>query len=575
MRATRLLILYGSQTGTAEDVASRISRCGKRRMFHVTLLSMDDYPVSELITEELVLFVCATTGQGEEPDNMKSFWTFLLRRTLPSNSLASMLYGVIGLGDSSYLKFNFTAKRLHRRLTQLGAKALAEPVYADDQHELGPDGMIDPWLENFWNILESKYPLPVGQTTLSDDILEASMYQLEQQQTASSTCIVNHRAFLSPVLENRRMTSVTHFQDVRLLRFSTKGSCIHFEPGDVVMVQPDNMQEDVSQFLHLFHLDPNVVWRLKSSSVLLPPLLSEPITVQTCAEKYFHLSYIPKRSFFQVFWHFADDDLEREKLRELSTAAGQEDLVDYVIRPRRTVLEVFADFPHTTSRVPWNYLFDLIPPIRPRPFSIANSLRSHPDEIHILVAIVEFETKLLKPRRGLCSTFLARLQENTQVPLWVRRGSLRLAPDNAPVLMVGPGTGCAPFRGIIQDRCIRNIPENILFYGSRNKAGDFFFQEEWNKLVERGQLDLVTAFSRDQDHKIYVQHRISQEKEKVLSSVAKGGTVYIAGNAKDMVPAVRLTLKAILQDLAGPDEDGETVLKRLERLHRLQIEAWS
>lgn len=251
--------------------------------------------------------------------------------------------------------------------------------------------------------------------------------------------------------------------------------------------------------------------------------------------------------------------------------------MDYVVRPRRTVLEVLADFPNAGSRVPPAYLFDLIPPIRPRPFSIANSPRVHPGEIHVLAAIVHFRTKLQKPRKGLCTAFLARLDAKGRptVPLLVRKGSLRMPASGSPIVMVGPGTGCAPFRGLIQDRCFRGIPGNLLFFGARNEAGDFFFKDEWKEPIQKGLLDLVTAFSRDQAHKIYVQHRIVEERKKVVEMVANGGTVYIAGNAKDAVPDVRSALGSILEELAGADEDGEAVLKSLERSRRLQIEAWS
>lgn len=150
-----------------------------------------------------------------------------------------------------------------------------------------------------------------------------------------------------------------------------------------------------------------------------------------------------------------------------------------------------------------------------------------------------------------------------------------MPPDNAPAIMVGPGTGCAPFRGMIQDRAHRGIGENLLFFGSRNAKGDFFFRKEWNQLVEGGLLDLVTAFSRDQEHKVYVQHRIAERKDKVMKLLRNGGVVYIAGNAKDMVPSVRDAIRAVLKSDFHSDRDAEELLKDLEKSRRLQIEAWS
>lgn len=584
----RFLILYGSQTGTAQDVAERIGRKARRYMFRVTVLAMDDYPLTDLIKEKLVLFVCATTGQGEEPDNMKHFWSFLLRKSLPPHSLSAISHSVVGLGDSSYLKFNFAAKRLHRRLAQLGAHCLHEPLYADEQHELGTDGMIDPWLEGYWKIVMALYPLPPGCLPLSEDLLPAPKYNVVcdtscADQYVNTSCqpdIVREKLFHATVVSNQRVTSAEHFQDVRLIKLDIQGSQITFQPGDVVVVYPENCEEDTDEFFRLFsNYKPATYLTLAPTEegTSLPHCLSKQVSLSQCVQKYFNLTSIPKRSFFELFWHFGEDTLEKERLREFSTTTGQEDLVDYVIRPRRTVLEVFADFPHTTANVPLAYLFDLIPPIRPRSFSIANSLLCHPGQIHILAAIVNFRTKLKKPRRGLCTTFLASLDpcSRPSVIIGTKKGSLRMPPDGAPAIMVGPGTGCAPFHGMIQDRAHRGIGENLLFFGSRNEKGDFFFRKEWTQLIEEGLLDLVTAFSRDQEHKIYVQHRIAEHKDKVIKLLRNGGVVYIAGNAKDMVPSVRDAIKAALKSDFHHDRDAEELLKDLEKSRRLQIEAWS
>ncbi|XP_077544104.1 NADPH-dependent diflavin oxidoreductase 1 [Haemaphysalis longicornis] len=581
MSYRRLVILYGSQTGTAEDVAERIGRQARRYRFCVSVMAMNDYPVKELIKEKLVLFVCATTGQGEEPDNMKRFWSFLLRKSLPHTSLKALTYTVIGLGDSTYLKFNFTAKRLRRRLDQLGAKCGVEPLHADEQHELGADGMIDPWLEGFWKFVLGLHPLPVGCPPLSDDELPVPKYTvLGDTEVITNPSIAKENVFFGILISNERVTSREHFQDVRLIKLDVGGLAVDFDPGDIVVVHPENCKEDVEEFFRLFGLDASMSFMVAPTqdNTPLPPVLAGEIELGECVRKYFDLTYIPKRSFFEVFWHFAKSDLEKQRLREFSTAAGQEDLVDYAIRPRRTVLEVFADFQETTVNVPLAYLFDLIPPIRPRSFSIANSLLSYPGQIHILAAIVNFHTTLKKPRRGLCTTYLANLDPSGHpaVAFSVKKGSLRMPPDNVPVIMVGPGTGCAPFRAMIQDRTMRGIGQNYLFFGSRSAKADFFFENEWTYLEALGLLELVTAFSRDQDHKIYVQHRIAEHKDKIWKLINNDGVMYIAGNAKDMVPSVRAAFKSVLVDPGSlSDPIADELITSLEKCKRLQIEAWS
>lgn len=164
----KLTILYGSQSGWAQDLAELIWRESKKYHFVGHVLPMDKYDVRSLISEELVVFVCSTTGQGEEPDNMKSFWKFLLRKSLPSDSLIGMRFAVIGLGDSSYQKFNFVAKRLNRRLLQLGAKEIVPIGLCDEQHDLGLSAVSIPWISSLWNKLLTICPLPKGLNVLDE-----------------------------------------------------------------------------------------------------------------------------------------------------------------------------------------------------------------------------------------------------------------------------------------------------------------------------------------------------------------------------------------------------------------------
>ncbi len=162
MTSRRLSILFGSETGTAESVAVRIYRESKRYHFESRVCAMDAYPAEEIVGESLVVFVCSTTGQGDEPDNMRRFWKLLLRKKLTADTLAGMRFGVIGLGDSSYPKYNYVGKRLFRRLLQLGGEALLPLALGDDQHDLGPDAVVDPWIKELWMKALEICPMPEG-----------------------------------------------------------------------------------------------------------------------------------------------------------------------------------------------------------------------------------------------------------------------------------------------------------------------------------------------------------------------------------------------------------------------------
>ncbi|XP_061657620.1 NADPH-dependent diflavin oxidoreductase 1 isoform X2 [Syngnathoides biaculeatus] len=593
MSVPALLILYGSQTGTAKDTAQRIARQALRRHLQMRLSALDDYNVGNLISESLVVFVCSTTGQGEPPDNMKNFWRFLFRKSLPVGSLCQLDCAVLGLGDSSYPKFNFVAKKLHKRLIQLGASLLLPVGLADDQHDLGPDAVIDPWLKSFWEKVFALYlgfsdmvplredePLP---PTYTFNFLDGTNEKTDDCQIIPTQQggLSQSEPFYAKLLSNERVTHPNHFQDVRHIEFDILGSTINFNPGDVVMMRPCNAIEDVEELCQLLRLDPEAKFSLKATDgSTVPARLQQPWTLHYLVESYLDIAAVPRRSFFELLSTFSNDKLEREKLVEFSSAEGQEELHIYCNRPRRTALEVLADFPHTTAKLKVDYLLDLFPEIQPRSFSIASSLRALSNRLQILVAVVKYKTKLFKPRRGLCSTWLASLDptKDVYVPLWVKKGTLRFPTEpNTPVIMVGPGTGVAPFRSALQERTAEGKNANVLFFGCRSESKDFYFRCEWKEMTKAGKLILFTAFSRDQEEKVYVQQRVRENATLIWDLIAnKGAYFYIAGNAKDMPSGVCDALKLVFQKEGGlSPEDAEKMLAAMESSGKSQNETWS
>ncbi|XP_073496614.1 NADPH-dependent diflavin oxidoreductase 1 isoform X2 [Phyllobates terribilis] len=574
-------------------MAERLGREARRRHFTCRVDSIDRYNIVNLVHEQLVIFVCATTGQGDPPDNMKNFWRFIFRRNLPHNSLCQMDYAVLGLGDSSYSKFNFIAKKLHKRLLQLGANSLQSPALGDDQHDLGPDAAVDPWLNDLWDKVLSLYPVPPGVSVISDLIMLPPKFSLRFLDKEATTWNATEREgsadpptelqpYHARLVTNQRVTAQEHFQDVRLIEFDITKSGIHFAPGDVVMIQPQNSPKDVQEFCSLLRLDPHSTFLLQPHhpDTSAPPHLPQPCSVQHLVERYLDIRSVPRRSFFQLLSYFSPDDQEREKLQEFSSAAGQEELYTYCNRPRRTTLEVLIDFPHTTSSIPADYLLDLIPRIRPRAFSIASAMQANPNNLQILMAVVQYKTRLREARRGLCSSWLASIcpEDGKRVPIWVKKGTLKFPSDpDTPLVMVGPGTGVAPFHSVLQERAGLGKFGNILFFGCRGKSKDFYYEEEWRDLEMRGLLKLFTAFSRDQEDKIYVQHRILGNGAYLWGLISnRQAFIYIAGNAKSMPTQVTDALKSIFQsegEMSGLE--AEQYLVMLEKCGRFQSETWS
>ena len=262
------------------------------------------------------------------------------------------------------------------------------------------------------------------------------------------------------------------------------------------------------------------------------------------------------------------------------------DLYDYVNRPRRNILEVLYDFRHTTPNIPLEYLFDLMPPIRPRAFSISSSPSAHAGKIQLLVAVVSFRTKLLvKERLGLCSNFLASCAPGTLVPIWVRKGTMDFGLDKGTgelrglTICVGPGTGIAPFRSFVSEYAhhLQSKGESakiLVFFGCRNREKDFYFRDEWESLRERcgGGVRFFTAFSRDQEDKEYVQHVVRRESPLVAQFVRDGARVFIAGNAKQMPDQVT---QEIARAVGKSGEEADKFVEEMICLKRLQMDTWS
>uniref|UniRef100_A0A8C2SL75 NADPH-dependent diflavin oxidoreductase 1 n=1 Tax=Capra hircus TaxID=9925 RepID=A0A8C2SL75_CAPHI len=555
MPSARLLVLFGSQTGTAQDVSERLGREARRRQLSCRVEALDSYPVVNLINEPVVIFVCATAGQGDPPDNMKSFWRFIFRRSLPSTALRQMDFAVLGLGDSSY--------KLHRRLLQLGGSALLPVCLGDDQHELGPDAAIDPWLQDLWEKVLGPHPVPLNLDLSPPGVPWPSKFTLQFLKDTPTSgpeelCVAGTdpqgppselQPFLAPMVSNQRVTGPSHFQDVRLIEFDISGSGMSFVAGDVVLIQPENTASHVQQFCQVLGLDPEQHFTLQPREPGEPPR--------------------PRHS------HCGQG---------LASGPGRLAAVRVAL-PAEAALplppQVLCDFPHTAAAIPPDYLLDLLPLIRPRAFSIASSLRAHPSRLQILVAVVQYRTRLREPRRGLCSSWLASLdpvQGPVRVPLWVRSGGLTFpkTPD-VPVIMVGPGTGVAPFRAVIQERVAQGETGNVLFFGCRRRDQDFYWEAEWEQLQARGCLTLVTAFSREQEQKLYVQHRLRALGPLVWELLdGRGAHFYLAGNAKYMPADVCDTLLSIFREeggLSGPD--ATAYLAQLQRTRRFQTETWA
>ncbi|KAG1473984.1 hypothetical protein G6F56_000630 [Rhizopus delemar] len=525
MENRTLIILYGSETGCAQDVSENLARQARRRHFKAKVFAMDDYDKSLLIEEKLVVFVCSTTGQGEEPTNMKTFWKFLLRKNLPRDILSDLDCAVIGLGDSSYRNFNHPSKKLYKRLLQLGANMLIERGDCDDQHYMGIDGAFIPWAKQLWETVMQKYS--TNEPILSDDVLLPPSHRMEfiDVQQPKST----QEGFDMTVVQNTRITATDHFQDVRHIELGCTSDVFDYQPGDIAVIMPQNLKADVDLFLEL------------------------------------------------MGWSDYADQWIRFEAEDTAPLEATDDMWAYCMRPRRTIAEVLFDF--KPIEIPFEYLLDVFPQLKPRSFSIASSKKVHPQQLELCVAIVKYKTKLRIVRRGVMTKWLATLVPGDTISrVRIIKGTMNLPPSlDIPLIAIGPGTGVAPMKSFIEERIALGATQNILFFGCRNHDKDFHYQKLWESYQDKGQLRLFVACSRDQDQKIYVQHRVLEQSSLLWDLIdQKQAKIVLSGNADKMPDQVAYAFKQIfMKEGQLSAQESEDYFNFMIKTGQYQEECWS
>ncbi|KAH9691139.1 NADPH-dependent diflavin oxidoreductase 1 [Citrus sinensis] len=579
-KRNKLLIFYASQTGNALDAAERIGRESERRGCPVVVRPVDDYDARCLPEEDTVIFVVSTTGQGDTPDSMKVFWRFLLQKSLSKQWLEGVRYAVFGLGDSGYQKFNFVAKKLDNRLLDLGATAVVERGLGDDQHPSGYEGALDPWMRSLWRRLHQIDPsfFPQGPDHVIEEMklidqpkvhityhsidnaasrlsnasdLEGIRMQLETARSMSAGKLSNYNnkavCFLK-MIKNQPLTKSGSGKDVHHFEFEFVSAAIEYEVGDVLEVLPSQDPAAVDTFIQRCNLDPDAL-----------------ITVMS---------------------YFATAEHEKERLQYFASPEGRDDLYKYNQKERRTVLEVLEDFP--SVQMPFDWLVQLVPPLKTRAFSISSSPLAHPNQVHLTVSVVSWTTPYKRKRTGLCSAWLAGLdpQQGIYIPAWFQKGSLPRPPPSVPLILIGPGTGCAPFRGFVEERAIQSssgpAAPIIFFFGCRNED-DFLYRELWlshslndGVFPEAKGGGFYVAFSRKQPQKVYVQHKMLEQSQRIWNLLLSKASIYVAGSATKMPSDVWSTFEEIVSKEGEASRDSAANwLKALQRAGRYHVEAWS
>lgn len=565
--APALTILYGSQTGHAQEVAEQAKARAVAAGFKVDLFAMGDYKASRLKNDKLLLVAVSTQGEGEPPDDARDFYEFLHGEKAPR--LAGTRFAVLGLGDSSYEKFCQAGKDFDARLAALGAERLVPRVDSDVDY----DAPAERWIEDAVEAL-SRVAVPAGTAgttaTTAGNASAASLIDtftlaaLGGSATSSTGAAASQYSRKHPfdagVIENITLSGRGSSKEVHHIELSLEGSGLTYEPGDALGVVVKNDATLVDELIDTLALDPQATTTTQDSTLSLRDAFLGAYDITTLS-----------RAFLEKYAALA----ESSELKILLAAGNETALREYL--HGRDVLDVVRQFP--ARQVKAAEFVGTLRTLQPRLYSIASSLVANPEAVHITVGAVRFESHG-RARRGVASTYLADVaREGASVPVYIEANrNFKLPADsNAPVIMIGPGTGIAPFRAFVEERQALDAPgRNWLFFGDRNFRTDFLYQREWQRYVKDGALTRIDlAFSRDTEDKVYVQHRMREQGKALYAWLQEGAHLYVCGDAEQMARDVNTALVDIVAEHGGlsPDAAAEYV-KALQREKRYQRDVY-
>jgi len=535
-------ILYGSQTGNAQSLAEKSGKTLEERGYKVTVSSMSDFKPNNLKKVENLLIVVSTHGEGDPPDNALSFHEFLHGKRAPK--LDDLRFSVLSLGDSSYEFFCQTGKEFDQRLEDLGGTRLYPRIDCD----LDFDEPAAEWIEGVY----------AGLSEVQSASVESASAVAAAPAVESAYSRTN--PFKAEVLENLNLNGRGSNKETRHVELSLEGSGLTYEPGDSLGVYPENDPELVELVLETTKWDGNQTVTVNKEEVTLKEALSKKleITVLTkpLIEKAAQLSSNEELKALVV----------PEKINELKSYIDGRDLID-----------LLRDFG------PWNVSAqDFVAILRKMPsrlYSISSSLAANPEEVHLTIGAVRYETHGRK-RNGVASILTAeRLQPGDTLPVYVQNNQNFKLPENpdTPIIMVGPGTGVAPFRSFMQEREeIGAEGKSWMFFGDQHFVTDFLYQTEWQKWLKDGVLTKMdVAFSRDTEDKVYVQHRMKEHSKELFEWLEQGAVVYICGDEKHMAHDVHQTLIDIIEKEGGLSrEKAESYLADMQQTKRYQRDVY-
>ncbi|PKS09109.1 hypothetical protein jhhlp_003723 [Lomentospora prolificans] len=630
------IILYGSQTGTAEDYASRLAKEGKSRFGLETMIAdLEDYDYDNLDTvpnDKVVMFILATYGEGEPTDNAVDFHEFLNADDVQFSedrtpALDNLNYVAFGLGNNTYEHYNFMVRNVDKILQKLGANRIGEAGEGDDGSGTMEEDFLA-WKEPMWAALAKKMGLEEREavyeptfeiverenlTVESPEVYLGEPNKIHLEGTVKGPFNA-HNPYIAPIANSRELFTA---KDRNCLHVDVdiSGSTLTYQTGDHIAIWPNNPGAEVDRFLDILGLTDkrNEVINVRALEPTAKVPFPTPTTYDAIARYHMEICAPVSRQFLATLAAFAPND---EIKAEMTKLGGDK---DYFHEQTSAHFFNISRMLHHVSggqkwtNVPFSAFIEGLTKLQPRYYSISSSNLVQPKTISI-TAVVESQEVPSRgvekdPFRGVATNYLLALKQKQngdpdpspfgltyeingprdkydgiRVPVHVRHSNFKLPSDpSKPIILIGPGTGVAPFRGFVQERAKQaedgvEVGQTILFFGCRKQTEDFLYQSEWEerKKVLGDKFELVTAFSRDGPKKVYVQHRLKERSKDINDLLLKKAYIYVCGDAANMAREVHAGLIQIIAEQRGISEaKAEEIVKNMRSANQYQEDVWS
>lgn len=539
-------VLYGTETGNAEEIAETFETKLKSQNLNVHLWDMDDFPRDSLPEVEHLFIICSTQGVGEPPINALDLYDYLHGDDAPQ--LDQVNFAVLALGDQDFPDFCQAGKDFDHILGQLGANRVADRVDCDFDYE----ETAEQWITNMIELLTQAS----SNTNEETPSVENEDVTIEEPQAPYS----KSNPFQAEVLKNTILTQPEASREVRHLEISLEGYREAYEPGDSLVVIPQNDPVLVNQLIDALNWDAETPIQMNDSD-----------SMRSLKEALTHDFEIAKLT--PVLMKNAAELLGNPMLN--ANIQKSEWVQNYIYG--KDVIDLIRDF--TPVALEPNMLPQLLRKLPPREYSIASSNKVNPNSVHITVRVVKYEAHR-RERFGVCSVQLAdRTSVGDKLPVYLKKNPNFKFPydTETPVIMIGAGTGIAPYRAYLQERAYLNLKgEQWLIFGNQNYHHDFLYKDDLEQWLEEGVLSkLDLAFSRETENKIYVQHRIEETSAEFYKWIQAGATIYLCGNKDEMASGVHESLIKVLIKEGNLDEtEAEAYLTEMIKNQRYQRDVY-